>query len=118
MPAPSPPSALLRVRLTPRAARERLAPGPDGGLVAHVTAPPVDGAANEALVELLARELGVGRRNVRVIAGAASRSKVIEVEGVASARVRALAAPMCAADFEELLGAGPVALLGPAATGA
>ena len=81
------------VRVQPRASRSAIEGVHDDALRVRLSAPPVDGAANEALVELLAKALGVAKRNVRVVAGAASRSKVIEVEGVASERVRALAAP-------------------------
>ena len=81
------------VRVQPRASRSAIEGVHGDALRVRLSAPPVDGAANDALVELLARELGVAKRDVRVIAGAASRSKVIEVDGVGSARVRALAAP-------------------------
>jgi uncharacterized protein len=86
MPAPS---SLLSVRLTPRAARERLAAGPDGGYVAHVTAPPVDGAANEALRRLVAKAAGVAPSRVSVVRGQRSRQKVVRVDGVAEADLRA-----------------------------
>ena len=89
MPAPPPPSALLSVRLTPRAARERLAPGPDGSLVARVTAPPVDGAANDALCRLVAKAAGVPRSRVAVVRGERARQKVVRVDGVDEATVRA-----------------------------
>ena len=81
------------VRVQPRASRSAIEGVHGDALRVRLSAPPVDGAANEALVELLAKALDVAKRNVRVVAGAASRSKVIEVEGVASERVRALAAP-------------------------
>jgi uncharacterized protein YggU (UPF0235/DUF167 family) len=52
----------------------------DGGtLVVRVTAPPVEGAANEALVRLLARELGVGRTAVAIEGGATARVKRLRV---------------------------------------
>ena len=57
----------------------------DGVLRARVAAPAVDGAANEALLRLLADELGVPRRDVRLVAGATARTKVIAVDGVAPA---------------------------------
>jgi uncharacterized protein YggU (UPF0235/DUF167 family) len=47
-----------------------------------VTAPAADGAANSALVALLADELGVARRDVRIVAGATSRQKLVVVDGV------------------------------------
>ena len=47
-----------------------------------MTAPAADGAANSALVALLADELGVARRDVRIVAGATSRQKLVVVDGV------------------------------------
>jgi uncharacterized protein YggU (UPF0235/DUF167 family) len=54
----------------------------DGILRARVAAPPVEGAANHALLRLLANELGVARRDVRLVAGAGGRTKVVVVDGV------------------------------------
>ena len=54
----------------------------DGVLRAKVGAPAVEGAANLALIRLLADELGIARRDVRIVAGATSRQKLIVVEGV------------------------------------
>jgi uncharacterized protein len=54
----------------------------DGVLKARVTAPAVEGAANNALVRLLSDELGVARRDVRIVAGASSREKLVVVDGV------------------------------------
>ena len=54
----------------------------DGALRVRVAAPPIEGAANQALVRVLAEELGVARRSVRLVAGAAGRQKLIVVEGV------------------------------------
>jgi hypothetical protein len=60
----------------------------DGGLRARVAARPVDGAANDALLRLLADELGIVRRSVAVRSGARSRVKVVEIEGIAPAALR------------------------------
>jgi uncharacterized protein len=54
----------------------------DGVLRVRVAAPAIGGAANQSLVRLLADELEVGRRSVRLVAGAAGRQKLIVVEGV------------------------------------
>lgn len=51
-------------------------------LRAHVAAPAVAGAANQALLRLIADELGLARRDVRLVAGAAGRQKLIVVEGI------------------------------------
>jgi uncharacterized protein YggU (UPF0235/DUF167 family) len=82
------PATLLTIRLTPRAARERLAAGPDGAYVAHVTAPPVEGAANEALRRLVARAARVAPARVTVVRGHRGRQKVVRVDGVAEAALR------------------------------
>jgi len=79
----------VAVRLTPRAGVDRIDRVVDGVLHARVSAPPIDGAANEALIRLLADELGVPRGRVRVVAGGSSRRKVIEIEGIAVEELRA-----------------------------
>jgi uncharacterized protein len=72
----------LRVRVTARASRDELAGLKDGVLHVRVSAPPVDGKANQAVTRLIAKALGVGRTSVRVVRGERSRDKVVEVEGV------------------------------------
>lgn len=57
-------------------------------LKVRVTAPPVDGAANAALIELLADRLGVSRSAVSIISGHAGRTKIVEVAGITAADVR------------------------------
>jgi uncharacterized protein len=74
--------AEIRIRLTPRAAREQLAPGPGDTYAARVTAPPVDGRANEALRRLVARRAGVAPSRVTLVRGEKGRDKVVRVEGV------------------------------------
>jgi len=83
----------VSVHVQPRAARSEIVGLHGAALKVRLQAPPVDGAANEALVRLLAERLGVGRRSVRVIAGATSRAKTVEVDGTTEDAVRALAAP-------------------------
>jgi uncharacterized protein YggU (UPF0235/DUF167 family) len=70
------------VRLTPRGGSDLVEGVVDGVLRARVAAPPVEGAANQALLRLLADELGVARRAVRLVAGAAGRQKLVVVEGM------------------------------------
>ena len=70
------------VRLAPRSSNNRVDGVLDGVLRLRVTAPAADGAANSALVALLADELGVARRDVRIVAGATSRQKLVVVDGV------------------------------------
>jgi uncharacterized protein YggU (UPF0235/DUF167 family) len=75
-------AAQISIRLTPRAARDDIALGEGGGYVARVTAPPVDGRANEALRRLIARRAGVEPSRVTLVRGEKSRDKVVRVEGI------------------------------------
>ena len=59
----------------------------DGILRARVAAPAIEGAANQALLRLLADELDIPKRDVRLIAGAASRTKLVVIEGVEPERI-------------------------------
>ena len=77
----------LAVRVTPRAKKSALAGtvvGADGksALAVRLAAPPVDGAANKALVEFLARTIGVPRSAVRIASGETARQKIVLVTGV------------------------------------
>jgi uncharacterized protein (TIGR00251 family) len=76
----------LLIRLSPRAKADRLngvSVGTDGGrvLTATVTAPPQDGRANAALLQLLARAWRLPRRDLSIVAGAASRHKTVHIAG-------------------------------------
>jgi uncharacterized protein len=82
-------SADVRVRLQPRARRTEVVGERDGAVVVRVTAPPVDGRANEALCALVADRAGVPRRDVSVVRGATARDKVVRVEGVDEVALRA-----------------------------
>ena len=75
------------VRLTPRAASDGVDGVVDGVLRARVGAPAVEGAANAALIRVIATELAVARRDVRIVAGASSRQKLVVVDGVDAERV-------------------------------
>ena len=69
---------LITVRVIPRSSRNTLE-WEQGVLKAHLTAPPVDGAANEALVALLAERLGMPKRAIQIVRGATSRQKTVEI---------------------------------------
>ena len=73
----------LEIRVTPRASSNRIE-GVDtaGRLKIKVTAPPVEGAANRAVIKLLAKALGVSEGKVTVIRGETSRNKTLEIEGL------------------------------------
>jgi len=74
----------IAVRVTPRSSRNELSPGP-GHVMARLNSPPVDGAANAALIELVANHFGVAKRNVRLIAGDRARLKRLAIAGDAEA---------------------------------
>jgi uncharacterized protein len=78
------------VHVQPRSARTEIVGIHGDALKVKLQAPPVDNAANDALVDLLARELHVTRQHVRLVAGATSRTKVVEVDGVSRERVQHL----------------------------
>lgn len=85
----------FEVRVAPRAARAAIVGVHAGALKLSLTAPPVDGAANAALIELLAEALSVPRRAVRIVRGERGRHKTVCVDGVHADAVRALTARPC-----------------------
>jgi uncharacterized protein (TIGR00251 family) len=73
---------LIEVRIQPRASRSRIV-GPHGGaLKVQVTAPPVEGEANRALIELLASSFKVKKKDIEIVKGASSRTKVVLLRGL------------------------------------
>jgi hypothetical protein len=78
----------IAVRLQPRARANEIVGERDGVIVVRVTAPPVDGRANEALCRLIARRARVGVRRVAVVRGAGAREKVVRVEGIGVRELR------------------------------
>jgi uncharacterized protein (TIGR00251 family) len=79
------------VRLQPRASKNEIAGLQGNALKVRVTAPPVDGLANEALIELLSRALNTSRRNVCIVSGHTSRTKLIEISEVSLESIQQLA---------------------------
>jgi uncharacterized protein (TIGR00251 family) len=82
-------AAVLEVLVVPRASRTRVVGEHDGRLRIQLAAPPVDGAANAALVDLLAEALGVRRADVVVARGETGRRKTVRIAGVGAARAAA-----------------------------
>lgn len=78
------------VHVQPRASRNEVAGAHGDAIKVRLAAVPVDGAANEALVTFLATYFAVPMRSVRIISGAHSRAKVVEVDGIAVDDVRRL----------------------------
>jgi uncharacterized protein (TIGR00251 family) len=81
----------VNVHVQPRASRSEVVGTHGTALKVRVHAPPIEGAANDAVIGLLAAQLGVPRRAVRIVAGAGSRAKTVDIEGTTEAAVRALA---------------------------
>lgn len=81
--------ASLAVRLQPRAKKSAILGELDGALKLAVTAPPIEGRANEACIRFLAELLNVARSSVTIAAGASSRNKVVRIEGLTAEQVRA-----------------------------
>jgi uncharacterized protein (TIGR00251 family) len=80
----------VSIRVTPRSSRAQVGGVVRGRLAVRVTAPPVDQAANDAIVELLARTLKLPRSAVTVVAGLRSKQKIVELRGVTADAVRRL----------------------------
>lgn len=72
----------FKVRVQPRASRNQVVGWMADHLRIRLTAPPLEGEANDQLVSFLAQQLGVPRASIRLLAGRTSRSKVIEVKGL------------------------------------
>jgi len=78
----------LTVRAKPRASRPGIGPVRAGALELRIGAAPVDGAANDELVDLLAERLEVPRRNVTIVSGERGRTKRVRVDGRSASEVR------------------------------
>jgi uncharacterized protein len=77
---------LLDVRVIPRAGRSGIAGTRDGAVLIRLSAPPVDGAANAELIEVLADVLDVPKRNISITTGAAAKRKRVKVVGITADR--------------------------------
>jgi uncharacterized protein len=84
----TPGGALLSVRVIPRARRSELAGRRGDALLVRLAAPPVDGAANAALIEWLSDLFEMPRTRVTIVAGERSRDKVVRLDGVTPAHAR------------------------------
>ena len=77
----------FEVRVSARASRTGLSGPRDGRLVVRVSAPPVDGAANDAVIRLVAATLGLPARQVELVAGLQGRTKTLDVHGLAAGEI-------------------------------
>jgi uncharacterized protein (TIGR00251 family) len=79
----------LRVRVQPRASRDALGGEREGALLVRLTAPPVEGRANDALARILAHALGVPPSAVQLLRGGSGRDKLVSIAGIDAATARA-----------------------------
>ncbi|HUI92898.1 MAG TPA: DUF167 domain-containing protein [Chitinivibrionales bacterium] len=82
-----PGSCIVAVRLKPNAKQQKITAAEDGSLLAWVNAPPVEGKANAALMELLSETLDVPKTCLSIKRGMTSKNKVVEIFGMAKEEV-------------------------------
>jgi uncharacterized protein (TIGR00251 family) len=83
-------TATLSVRVIPRSSRSEIVGLIGDELKIRLKSPPVDGAANDELVRLLAKEFGVSRSDVEIISGHTSKQKRIRINGLAASDITAV----------------------------
>src|ERR1700690_1066629 len=83
-------SVVLSVRIQPRASKNEIVAMASGGLKIRLTAPPVDGAANEALVKFLAAVFSIPKSRVEIVSGHTSREKIVRISGISDAEMKRL----------------------------
>ena len=86
-------STSISIYVQPRASKTEISGMHDGLLRIRLAAPPVDGAANAALVAFIAEILDIAKSRVRVVSGVASRRKVVRIEGMSEDAVAAALNP-------------------------
>jgi uncharacterized protein len=96
--------AVFLIRVVPRASRSGVAGIRNDALNLRITAPPVEGRANEECIRVLAEALGVKKRQVKIVAGHASRTKTVAVEGLKKDQVATLLAPLGTSSRESRYG--------------
>ncbi len=84
----SPDGVLIDVRVVPRASKSGIAGTRDGALLVRLNAPPVEGAANAQLIEVVAKALGIPKRAVTIVSGERSRQKRVAISGITPEHAR------------------------------
>jgi uncharacterized protein (TIGR00251 family) len=74
----------LKIKVEPRSSRKGISGVVGDAIKIKLNAPPVGGAANEELIEVLSEELGIKKTSIKILRGMSSRNKVVEIEGVTS----------------------------------
>jgi uncharacterized protein (TIGR00251 family) len=86
--ADTPDGVVIDIKVIPRAGKTAIAGTRDNALLVRLAAPPVEGAANESLIELLARTFQLPKRQIAIIAGDKSRTKKVKIRGATADRIR------------------------------
>ena len=69
----------INLRVIPRAKQNKISVDDNGTYRIHITAAPVDGAANDAVIKALAKHFGVAKSQIKIVRGTAARDKVVEI---------------------------------------
>ncbi len=72
---------IFNVRVVPRASKSEIVGEHDGALKVRIAAPPVDGAANEELIKVLSKKLGVPKSAIQILSGQTSKMKQVRISG-------------------------------------
>ena len=83
-------AVIFTIRVVTRASKSEVVGEVEGNLKVRISAPPVDGAANEEVVRLLAKTFGVAKANVEIVAGQTSKTKRIRIDGVTAAQLQTI----------------------------
>jgi hypothetical protein len=75
----------LSLRIQPRASKNEIITMENGGLKIRLTAPPIDNAANEALIRFLSVTLAVSKSRIEIMSGHTSRDKIVRIHGITEA---------------------------------
>ncbi|MDD3852266.1 MAG: DUF167 domain-containing protein [Syntrophomonadaceae bacterium] len=78
----TPEGVRLNIRVQPRSSQNKICGVTDGAIKIKITAPPVDGEANQAVIKLLAQWLGVPRSNISIPKGETSKNKIVDIIGI------------------------------------
>ena len=78
----TPSGVSFTVRVLPRSSRSEIVGVSEGALRVKLTAPPVEGAANEALVKFLSEKLHIAKSRIEIVSGQSSRTKTVAVQGI------------------------------------
>ena len=78
----------LKVRVIPRSSRTMIVGEHDGALKVKISSPPVDGAANDEIIKLMAKTLGVSRSRVEIVSGQTAKAKQIRISDVTAEQAK------------------------------